>query len=823
MAIDIRATVTCSFGTLISASISDDYVQGTGLIKTKGSCELSGIVTPAIGTAVTFSYTKGGVTRQVPRKLRVLSSFADPFRRTTKVELGCKLTYLSDLQEPIKWTGADDPENSGLTEADAEIITRPIYASSVAGKCLTELGITASGSLGLTNSFSVAEFDFGAGYVSVLSDLLVSECRCGYLNTSEELVTFSLSQEGGTGPVLDDSKIIDLGPIGVGQLPGEAVVVSYSSLKLRNATESEPASSTVTDPESTEGYGGWDSSKTSSVSTIPVQYTGGVRSYRVLKTSETVAYYGPRQVNGQTENLVTKRVTTNTTSSVEIAGGAVAEYLSNGLGFSDVRVTEEVTERFTYDSQGNEQFREQETVQSRAYIACGANVPFVFSPTDYVSLDFSTRQLVSRVKTYTTTAKNRQLVRTETYLPWSKTINGQQTIAQGRESFEDASAVQTYLSRLYSQGLALASVETTIQTTSRPQAAPTEEDKINATNADKPDADVAAEGQQADDYRTESVAELELALGSSTAQRRIELSMPYAPDDRFRRTGISPNYKYWASKSNASIKAANYGRAQNALLLGNRSGMNVQTTPELVPDAPFAAVVVQANGLSALYRMNGTSWQMDASGVLLSSDLLFAGAIGGTGTFWFPVAPGVTTLPSTPPVVSGEMTVSSVVPVWNETVLSTARTRSQLVVTSLPYALALQTELAITSQTQVVVSTIVKVEPPLAVVSVTGNAPAVALGVVVNAPVGSMALTGLAPAVLQSTVVTAPAGVVVVAGLVPEQVGPDSAIVTVPLAAISLTSLTPEQVGPDTDTFFSSYYRQVYGWEQWIFPDWWAD
>jgi hypothetical protein len=321
-------------------------------------------------------------------------------------------------------------------------------------------------------------------------------------------------------------------------------------------------------------------------------------------------------------------------------------------------------------------------------------------------------------------------------------------------------------------------------------------------------------------WRTESTAELELALGSATAQRRIEFSLPVAPDDVFSGPSGGP---FTAVASDAAAKASRYGRSQNRLLLGNRSGMNVQMAPELLPSAPFAPFIVQANGLSALYRTNGSSWQMDASGILVSTDALFWGAVGGTGAFWFPVAPGITTLPTTPAVVDGQMTVSATVPVWNETVAAIARTRSQLVVTSLPYALALETEVAITSLTQLVVSKIVKVEPPLAVVSVAGNAPAVALGVVVNAPVGSMALTGLAPAVLQSTVVTAPAGVVVVAGLVPEQVGPDGAIVTMPLAAINLTSLTPEQVGPDTDTFFSSYYRQVYGWEQWIFPDWWAD
>ena len=812
MAIDIRATVTCSLGTLISGSISDDYVQGTGLIKTRGSIELSGIVTPAIGTVVTFSYTKGGITRNIPRKLRVLSSFADPFRRTTKVELGCKLTYLSDLQEPITWTGKDDPENSGLTDADAEIITRPIYASSVAGKCLAELGITASGSLGLTNSFSIPEFDFGAGYVQVLSDLLVSECKCGYLNTSEQLVVFSLSQSGGTGPVLDASKIIDLGPIGVGQLPGEAVVVSYNTLQLKSGSV-----------EKEEEFGGWDRSSESSIINIPVKHSGGITVFTVLKKSETVTSYGPRKVNGKLENLVTKRVTTNTSSSIDIAGASVAEFLSNGVYFPDVPIQEVVTQRFTYDEQGNERFQEEETIHSRLRIAGGAGVPFVFSPTEYVQLDFIGRQLVSRVKTFTTTAKNRQLVRRYTYLPWSQTINGQQTIAQGRDSYTTAAEVTAYLGTLYNQGLALANVEAEIRSTSRPQAAPSEEDKINAANADRPDADAAAEGQQSDDYRTESEAEIELAVGSAAAQRRIELSMPYAPDDRFRKSGITPNVTYWAVRSDAAAKARNYGRAQNKLLLGNRSGMNVQTAPELVPEAPFAPVVVQANGLSALYRMNGTSWQMDANGVLLSSDLLFWGAVGGTGTFWFPVAPGITTLPSTPPVVAGEMTVSTVVPVWNETVLTTPRTRTQLVVTSLPYALTLLTSAAVTSKTKLVANKITKVEPPLTSIALSAPTPAVAIGAAVQVPSSSVALAALAPAVSVSTVVAVPLTSVALAAFAPTQAGADDTVISVPLSTITVSALVPEGVGADLETFYNSWRLQVYGTDAWVYPDWWAD
>jgi hypothetical protein len=128
MTVDIRAIVRCSLGELISASVSDDYIQGSGLIKTKGSCEISGLISPAVGSIVTFTYTKSGIVRNVPRKLRVLSSFADPYRRTTKVELGCKLTYLQDLKDPIKWTALNDPENAGITEADTEIVTFPISA-----------------------------------------------------------------------------------------------------------------------------------------------------------------------------------------------------------------------------------------------------------------------------------------------------------------------------------------------------------------------------------------------------------------------------------------------------------------------------------------------------------------------------------------------------------------------------------------------------------------------------------------------------------------------------------------------------------------------
>jgi hypothetical protein len=810
MAIDIRATVTCSLGTLISASVSDDYVQGTGLIRTKGSCELSGIVTPAIGTAVTFSYTQDSVTRQVPRKLRVLSSFADPFRRTTKVELGCKLTYLSDLKEPVKWKPLDDPENSSITEADTDIITAPIYASSVAAKCCSELGI--AGAPALSNRFSIKEFDFSAGYVSVLSDLMVSECKCGYLNTSETLVTFSLSAIGGTGPVIDSTKIIDLSSIGVGQLPGEAVTVSYSTLKLKDAGDT--GGSVEEDPQQ------WTSNTTSDKGEVTVAYSinGGATQYKTYntldRTQETTNYTEiTKKSSGEKLNVVSSRRIDTTRSAASVLGSFIPEYLRNGISFinNDVEATTSIF--FYYDEEGNETLNISETYGSLAYAFGAVGLSMVFSASDYVStpsgaVDFS--YLIEKVVTETYTNGNYRKVITRSYGPWLKTLSGQQTIAASHDDFTTAASVDAFV-RTAARGQYL--IDTTIRTelaTSNVQSAPSKEDRVNQANADP-------SGNPNDRYRVESSSSVELALGSATAQRRIELSMPYAPDDYFVKTGAAT---YKSFKSDAAQKATAYGRSQNRLLLGNRSGMNVQMAAPLMPAAPFAPFVVQANGLSALYRTNGTSWQMDASGILASTDALFWGAVGGTGDFWFPVAPGITTLPTAPAVVDGAMTVTSTVPTWNETVVAVARTSTKLEVTSLPYALSLLTQVAVTTRTALAVTRILKVEVPAADVNVAGVAPAVSIGVALRPPAADVAVAGAVPAVSTATVVQVPAADVAVAGATPE-VSASLTVVLVPVADITVAGATPNlQAGDDYYTNLATqFFTLLRDWR----VDWWGD
>lgn len=607
MAVDIRATVTCSLGTLISASINDDYIQETGLIKTKGSCEIKGVITPAPGTAVTFQYTKSGITRRVPKVLRVLSSFADPFRRTTKVELGCKLTYLQDLVDPIDWSVFDDPENAVFTEEESQIVTLPIRASSVMTKCLTELGITAS-SNPLTNAFSIGEFDFSPGYVNVLSDLLVSESYCGYLDENEVLRIINLSTVSSAGPLLTDAKIIDIGPIGVGQLAGEAVVVRYSTLRLKEPDQ-DPASPDQ-DPDSDISRARrWELTRTVSG---PNLYTLGTIFYTGTEITETQTTY--TRIRGSDYPQV--RVTTVTGFTPKIAGSIGSAYVSNGIPFNATTTTlSRIIETNTYDSVGNITTTDTTTYRPLIEVFGSLSLPYVFGPGNFVDFSF---ELIASDRTstiYDIVGGSQQTVQ-HNYKFWPFTIAGQQAVAEVRDLFQSAGGVAAFANQCLNAGLSHDSTSVTIQT-ANPGSLARPNNTISASYAEE-------DGDPDNNWRTEQEADIELVLGSPTAQRRIEFTLPYAPDDRF----IKVVDVFRSIRSDAEQKANTYGRVQNRILLGNRSGMNVQTSPELVPVTPFSPFFISAAGTVALYRTNGTAWTMDSNGIVVSIDALYWGTAG---------------------------------------------------------------------------------------------------------------------------------------------------------------------------------------------------
>jgi hypothetical protein len=775
MAIDIRATVTCSLGTLISGSISDDYIQGTGLIKTRGSCEISDIITPSLGTAVTFTYTKGGVTRTIPRKLRVLSSFADPFRRTTQVELGCKLTYLSDLTESIKWKTFDDPDNSGFTAEDQKVITLPIRANSVALECLAKLGI--GGAAGLTNKFSIAEFDFSPGYVQVLSDLLVSESKFGYLNFSEALVVNSLAIGSGSGIVLTAADIIDIGSIGVGQLPAEAVSVSYSTLKLVTPEE-------ITDPaeeeEAIEKLNWEFEELIGAPSFINIQYTLGedpeIRTRRFNYTPRTTV---------QTTYDEWDRVVQRTTKTYTIGAELNTQYYKDAASVGnenfgyDWASSEQIidqTELYTYavaagtadeeKPENYDQIIESKSIKTEpkmgALGAAGLST-LLNGNLDFVSGSAVTEIIVSKFETGTksTVAGGNSLFTSVTKRTTQKTLayaftqRGQQDFAERTES-NGTQYYDTYLSdalRLVDDGTEINIVtgrEAALQ--SRPSVA----DRTNAAYANSDSTTTTDQPSGDNGWRTESKADVVFAFGGATAQRRIEFSLPYASDDTFFGMSGGP---YTAVPSDVKTKAMLYGRTQNRLLLGNRSGMNIQLVPEKLPDAPFSTIYVQAGGLTAIYKTNGSQWNFDSNGIICSTDALFWGAAGGTGTFWFPVAPGVVALPPEPPIVDGQMNASSVVLPYNETAIYSARLALGVTVTKFEYSLGLLTEVDPFVLTLGVTAYRVKLlASDAATMTLTGQAAVLKRGLRVGAAATSFALSGYGAGSIRNFVIGTNAG-----------------------------------------------------------------
>lgn len=630
MTLDVRAETFCNLGPIISASVSDSYIQESGLITTTGSCTIDGVITPSPGTVVTFSYLKDGISRSIPRKLRVLSSFADPFRKITQVELGCKLTYMSDLQEPIDWTAFDDPANAEVPPEDEEVVVVPITAASILDQCLSQIGITAS-SNPLTNKFSIESFDFSGGYVNIAGALLVSESYCGYLDTNEVLQIFPLTTAGGTGPVLSKENIIDISGIGSGGLPGEAVVVSYSTLVLKKDPPDE-----LTDEEKRRRNWEYDES-VGAETLVTLRYDKGdgnpeLKFFTYRPVSVTDTRYS--QINGQ-DQVVYQKEESFSIAAAEY-GNFFEQCIKEGLPVSgESQIVSSVTETF-YDYSTSFGGLTTNTVTKKATQPYGRvigslSVPFALDG-QRISLSLinvETEKTISISESIGDTARTR----TDYYKLWPYTIQGQQAIAENFNDFENISQVSSYVDSILSSGLQFAGSETSRQGAGQQLTAgrPAPQIMVLSDYVDFPltpspgsvSTIPGANGKKSP-FGTESKGELELAIGSPTAQRRIEFSLPYAPDDTFEKLGAG----YKVTKSDARQKANKYGRIQNKILLGNRNGMNIQSTPELIPHKPFSPIIIKVDNGYALYRTNGNTWTIDSTGIIATTDALMWGAIG---------------------------------------------------------------------------------------------------------------------------------------------------------------------------------------------------
>ena len=792
MTIDIRANVTCSLGDLISGSISDGYIQG-GLVFISGNCEIRGLVTPAMGQVVTFSYERDGVTKTIPRQLRVLGSFADPFRNTTRVELGCTLTYLKDArplpedaetEDPDEKVQSRTPEELNCRYPDLDYPTTPglngqpavpgfINASAVLSECCTRLGIGSTGGA-LTARYYVEEFDYSSGYVNVISQLLDTESKFGFINAAGALQVQSLDPGGGTGPALTSDNIIDIAPVGIGEVVPSKVVVRFNSLVLKELPEDAltPEEDAPTDENGEEQvkqvYDNWEKVSTVGKPTsITIYYkhpfTGAERSAtaRYIPYSETITTYGSEastkpKFNQETceweqtakgpdlTNSVVKRETKTRRMLAEANGNYCSEILSTlrvyylpgaifpigqvPAGYGQNRVpplTKEgdsrVVETFEYDDEGNVIKQITETYEPFFVFLGRLNVPYVYyglseGRTTINQLDINGPEiLVQRTVTAVENIYNRaelitprygygfgfaganilpitrtpvgQRVKVETWISNALTQNGQQAIATftKNKAFSEPDGAKA---KILALSLELKLEDQQIEVTRNRQLLnspkrPTQQDLANAENsATTTDSQNDSTPVTDQSGRIENTAQFEVVHSGVLNPNILDTSLPLSPDDVYGANGQVLN-------GQGAAFARRYGRTQLRLIWGRRYGLNVQLHADKMPAYPYSPLYISANDVMVQYRANGTNWAFSSDGVAASTDGLFMGVVGGAGTAWVPVAPGVTSFPPAPePTGSGEVDPSAPIPPYSEMVYVATGLRLGVAVQGLPYSLA---------------------------------------------------------------------------------------------------------------------------------------
>ena len=629
-AIDSRATITCNLGEVISGGISDSYLQNSGLVFTRGQLTLAGIRTPSVGSQVTINYAlNSGLTGKIPRNLVVLSSFADPFRQTTEVSVGCKLTYLDGVM-PVP--SLEDGQAAYLRPRQLECLNGleqsafvpPIFADDVFGYCTSKLNI-GRGGVTLYGAYMMDRYDLTQGYVSAIANLLLSEGYVGYASETGGLEVIRLSSKPSGGPTLGIDDIIDVSGVNSGEQPASIVIVPYIDKKLE---QYEPDDAkweeveSVGDPES-----------------IQLQFSGSSVTVTHTPTTKTITEYGP-PVDltdrcelfdggyGDLSDTVVKTTTTRSTVLGFAAGGYATALLEEGKSVNTSlpgevtqitnhefdekdRPKRTVTETFepffvyagrmslqwvfadSYVILGNELVLVERTVEEYEY-AGELNIPEGFKP----GQDIPESAVYQRIHRFT-------------YQAWGKTQGGSQGPAESTtlEAFANASQVVGYIQG--SLGLTLTDSEVQSNKAFNPkgQRRPSETDRA------------VEQGTLDGKGRETKYVELEFS-SDGDASRVVQYSPPHLTESYFDKNGF-------VVEVDSQSVSAKFGRVQHRLAAGNRLGMNITSTPDKLALAPYSGLRVNAGGFSATYAVNALNFSFGRDGIVASVDALY---LGGNGT-----------------------------------------------------------------------------------------------------------------------------------------------------------------------------------------------
>ena len=648
MTIDTRAYAWCSLGQLspeTPATLADSHVQGSGVVTVRGTVVLRGVKQVAPGTAVDLAYSDGQRwIARVPRRLRVLSSNINPLAAggegETTLSVGCKLAYMENRKPPVS-NPRNEEENSDVSDIDRRVATPPITAAFVVGQILDALGLTAANTIPLTIRRVVDEWDLSAGYVEELSRIVASEGYFCRVNEAEQLEFISKNQEQGPGVLVTQEQVIELSPMNVGELPGEAVMARYTSLKLvPPVATNEDGSENTEEPLSEEEVQkrNWER-ETVSGDLVQVIHTytdaSGQQLKQYIKYNSTKSFETAydnkdrvikREERSQELNGLRYSVTTFGYPSTFTTSGSDAGGGENAVGSNNTdpgSPTSETTLEFT-------------PVGDFAS-ACGLEGP-------HGAFQLGNRCTLKRITSYTRDpASGITSTTTQQYVAYINTPFGSDSVARLREAGEPYSELLKEALKLVSYGS-----EQRIRTEREYglQKRPGQAERTALAASKTPDA-TGSSG--ANSPSVEQKAEIVWALGSSTSQTTVELNPPYVSDDAIVKVGDT----YRVAGSNAGAQALAYARIENRLLLANRNGCGLQLQPLHTPPKPFDLIYIRLNGATGCFRVNGTTWTIGPDGAVCTIDALFWGAIDGTvATAWFPLPPGVTSLPATAAVTT---------------------------------------------------------------------------------------------------------------------------------------------------------------------------
>ena len=626
--VDSRAAVTCSLGPLIRGGINDSYLQGAGLILTRGSLSIQGTITPALGTPVEISVAANqGAGGLLQRSLHVLSSFANPFSEVTEVSVGCWLTYKEGDSPTPSITG----EASYVTPRGLECLnglppsafTPPIFAQDVFAYCCDKIGLTATMDT-LENAYMMDRFDLSSGYVAAIDSLLLSESKCGYVSKANELVVINLDKTPINSHAVGSSELIYLDSINSGELPPGVVIVPYIDKKLQRY---DPAEAT------------WDEVTTEEDLVVQqIDYDGGsvTATHKPTVVSRSEYGTGPSLTDqcelfdggfGDLSDKVVRRINTRSTSLGVASPGYASALLSENQPVDLGRTGDLVTiETISYDEQdrpfltvtadyepmfvyaarlslpwvlngasinlGSELVLVQETVVETEY-AGTSSVPFGAK----VDQDVSEPVVFER--------KTRR-----TYQASGTTQGGSQGSAEAttESAFSSVSEVLEHINN--STAKILVDVEITSQKRYDPQG------EVRPGEADRAVSSSTVDGEG----RRIKYAEVAFR-GDGQSARVVQYRPPHMPESYMNTGGLPVNL-------NTKAIALTYGRAQHRLSVGNRLGIYVQAPFSTFNLPPYEAISISAKNYTARYATNGIGFTFDSNGAVSSSDSLFLGGEG---------------------------------------------------------------------------------------------------------------------------------------------------------------------------------------------------